>query len=247
MDKLKTARESGNPFHIVIIDDHLPEEAVVRLSRKIKADAGLKTIDIICMTEKGRRTRGKTCRGSYFSGYLIKPVKRDQLYDCLTELAQPVSGALRKHKSPIVSSHYTAQPQQQNISILLVEDNRVNQMVTQKILSKNGYQVDIANNGIEAIQALEKNHYDLVLMDILMPGMGGYEATRQIRSRKNNVIDPRLPIIALTASALAEDKEKCLSAGMNDYIAKPVKPQELIDKVKKWSGKPQDVKIILEP
>jgi CheY-like chemotaxis protein len=139
-----------------------------------------------------------------------------------------------------MSSHSVSETRQQNISILLVEDNRVNQMVTQKILTKNGYQVDIANNGIEAIQALETNRYDLVLMDILMPKMGGYEATRQIRSKDASVIDPALPIIALTASALREDEDKCLSAGMNDYIAKPVKPQELIDKVKNWSWKNRD-------
>ena len=109
-------------------------------------------------------------------------------------------------------------------NILAVEDNRVNQIVTQKILPKNEDQVDIANNGIEAISALENNRYDFVLMDVLMPKMGGYDATRLIRSTETNVTDPLIPIIALTASAMAEDKKKCLAAGMNDYISKPVKP-----------------------
>jgi CheY-like chemotaxis protein len=108
-------------------------------------------------------------------------------------------------------------------------------MVTQKILTKNGYHVEIASNGEEALRALAKKSYHLVLMDILMPVMGGYEATRRIRSADGHVLDRDLPIIALTASAMAEDQAKCLAAGMNDYIAKPVKPQELIDKVRQWS------------
>ncbi len=239
IDKLKTASQSGNPFSIVIIDNVLKDNDGKHLGRKIKSDADFKDMNIILLTEKGERRIGADLRENGFSAYLTKPLKRDQFHDCLTELSQSPSRAIKKHKSPIISSHSIVETQQQNISILLVEDNRVNQMVTQKILTKNGYQVDIANNGIEAIRLLGKKQYHLVLMDILMPEMGGYETTQKIRSPETHVIDHDLPIIALTASALAEDKEKCLSAGMNDYIAKPVKPQELIDKVKKWSWKNQ--------
>ncbi len=235
--KLDSARNISNPYSIVIINHHLKDNVGKNLGRKIKSKADFKDIDIIMLTEKGARKNGETLCENGFSAYLTKPVRHDQLYDCLTELTQSPTNAVKKHKSPIITSHSIEETLSRNISILLVEDNRVNQMVTQKILSKNGYQVDIANNGIEAIQVLETNSYDLILMDILMPQMGGYEATRQIRSAESNVIDHDLPIIALTASALAEDKEKCLSAGMNDYIAKPVKPQELIDKVKQWSWK----------
>jgi len=189
------------------------------------------------LTNKGERKNAETLSENGFSAYLTKPLKRDQFYDCLTELSQSPSSAIKKPKSPIISNHCVTEAMEQNISILLVEDNRVNQIVTQKILTKNGYRVVIANNGIETIRALENNNFDLVLMDILMPEMGGYEATRLIRSAETSIINQDLPIIALTASALAEDKKKCLSAGMNDYIAKPVKPLALIDKVKKWSWK----------
>ncbi|MBC2713885.1 MAG: response regulator [Desulfobacteraceae bacterium] len=235
IEKLDAAHNRGNPFSIIIIDYHLQGNCGKHLGRKIKSHADFKDIDIIMLAEKGARNNGETLHKNEFSAYLTKPLKHDQLYNCLTELSQSPSNAFKKPKSPIITNHSIIETMKQNISILLVEDNRVNQMVTQKILTKNGYPVDIANNGIEAISALEKNSYDIVLMDILMPQMGGYEATRQIRSPESNVIDHDLPIIALTASALAEDEEKCLSAGMNDYIAKPVKPQELIDKVKKWS------------
>ena len=239
IDKLKSAQDDGNPFSIVIIDYHLQENRGKRLGREIKSDPDLKDIDIIMLTEKGERKNTETLRENGFSAYLTKPLKHNQFYDCLTELTQSPSNARKKPKSPIITNHSIPETLARNISILLVEDNRVNQMVTQKVLTKNGYRVDIANNGIEAIRTLEKNNYDLVLMDILMPEMGGYEATRLIRSAETNATDHHLPIIALTASALAEDKEKCLAAGMDDYIAKPVKPQELVDKVKKWSWKNQ--------
>lgn len=235
IERLNSAHNSGNPFNIVIIDYHLQGNCGKRLGQKIKSHANFRNIDIIMLTEKGERKNAETLHEYEFSAYLTKPLKQTQLYDCLSELSQSPSQALRKQKSPIITSHSIPETLAQNISILLVEDNRVNQIVTQKILTKNGYQVDIANNGIEAISALEKNSYGLVLMDILMPKMGGYEATRQIRSAETNMKNHHLPIIALTASAMAEDKKKCLAAGMNDYIAKPVKPQELIDKVKKWS------------
>jgi len=237
MNKLESAKANKNPYHIIIIDYHLQSNRGKHLGQKIKSDADFKNPDIIMLINKGERSNGETLSENGFSAYLTKPLKHDLFFECLTELSTPSSSATKKPKSPIVTNHCTTETMEQNISILLVEDNRVNQMVTQTILTKNGYRVTIANHGKEAIRALERTNFDLVLMDILMPEMGGYEATRFIRSNETTVLDPDLPIIALTASALAEDKEKCLSAGMNDYIAKPVKPQALIDKVKQWSCK----------
>jgi len=237
IEKLNSAHNKGKPFNIVIIDYHLQGNCGKPLGQKIKSHTDFKNIDIVMLTEKGERKNAETLCENKFSAYLTKPLKHDQLYDCLSELLQSPAPVVRKQKSPILSSHPIPETLAQNISILLVEDNRVNQIVTQKILTKNGYQVDIANNGIEAISALENNRYDLVLMDILMPKMGGYDATRLIRSTETNMTDPPIPIIALTASAMAEDKKKCLAAGMNDYISKPVKPQILIDKIRKWSWK----------
>ncbi|RJP86515.1 MAG: hybrid sensor histidine kinase/response regulator [Desulfobacteraceae bacterium] len=153
------------------------------------------------------------------------------------ELAQSPAHPFQGPVSPIVAQHSMAETQKQNIQILLVEDNRVNQVVAQKILEKNGYFVDTVENGRQAVNALEKKDYHLVLMDILMPRMGGYEATEFIRSPQSGVLDHQVPIIALTASALAEDKDKCFAAGMNDYISKPIKALELIETVRKWTRK----------
>ena len=233
--KLKTAMAEDKPFHTAIIDHRLGGMAGKRLGKKIKSDPQLSNITLIMLTEKGERRDAKTLENNGFSAYLTKPLKHDQLYNCLKELSQSPAGIIKKPISPIITTHSAAETLSQNIRILLVEDNRVNQMVTQKVLTKNGYQVDIVNNGKKAITTLQKKTYNLVLMDILMPEMGGYEATKLIRLSETGVLDPNIPIIALTASALAEDKAKCLSAGMNDYIAKPVNPQEMIDKVKQWS------------
>jgi CheY-like chemotaxis protein len=205
------------------------------LGQKIRTSDAFPPPDIILLTEKGGRKNTETLEKKGFSAYLTKPLRRDALYDCLTELSPASTIVPPKPVSPIISNHSVEETRQRNISVLLVEDNRVNQMVTQKILTKNGYHVEIASNGEEALRALAKKSYHLVLMDILMPVMGGYEATRRIRSADGHVLDRDLPIIALTASAMAEDQAKCLAAGMNDYIAKPVKPQELIDKVRQWS------------
>lgn len=235
LSKLIKAHQSRRPFHLAIIEDSFQNHSARELGQKIRTGDGFMPPDIILLTEKGGRKNNETLEENGFSAYLTKPLRRDALYDCLLDLSQVSQNIPPKPISPIISSHSVEDTRKQNIAILLVEDNRVNQMVTQKILTKNGYRVDIANNGREALQALEKKSYHLVLMDILMPVMGGYEATRQIRSGEAHVLDGDVPIIALTASALAEDQTKCLAAGMNDYISKPVKPQELIDKVKQWS------------
>lgn len=121
--------------------------------------------------------------------------------------------------------------------ILLVEDSRTQALKIQLMLEDHGYHATMAQNGLEAMNILLSNRISIVISDWIMPEMDGYEATKLIRSSETEVLDLDIPIIALTASAMSEDKAKCLSAGMNDYIAKPVNPQEMIDKVKQWSLK----------
>ena len=120
------------------------------------------------------------------------------------------------------------------VTVLIVEDNRINQKLTAKILEKNGYSYDVAANGKEALNLYRENRYDLVLMDCLMPEMDGYVATLKIRQfeKKNNL--RRIPVIALTANVMKGERQKVLSAGMDDYIAKPVNPQNMIDLLEKW-------------
>ncbi len=144
---------------------------------------------------------------------------------------------VKKPVKPVVPPRNLAEDKKQKIRILLTEDNFVNQKVALKIIEKDGHHVDVANNGREAIKALEADHYDLVLMDILMPEMDGFEATAEIRNPMSAVRNHDIPIIAMTAYAMKGDRKKCLEAGMNDYISKPVRPQELLSKIDIWTGK----------
>jgi len=235
ISKLKAAHEKETPFTITIIDDRIEGLNGKNLGQKIKSDAEIKDTTLIMITERGVRSEAAKLQEIGFSAYLTKPLKHNQLADCLKEVVFTPGSTI---KTPLIVSDISqrsiTETPHTNLKILLVEDNRVNQKVTTKILSKAGYHVDIANNGNEAISILSEKKYHLVLMDILMPEMGGYDTTKMIRSEQSTVLNHKVPVVALTASALAEDKEKCISAGMNDYISKPVKPKELLDKIEEW-------------
>jgi CheY-like chemotaxis protein len=142
----------------------------------------------------------------------------------------------------IVTNHSLADTKQQGLKILLAEDNLINQKLAINILRKSGYLGDIAVNGREAIAALKTVAYDLVLMDVQMPEMDGFEATRIIRAPESGVINSRVPIIAMTAHAMKGDRERCLEAGMDDYISKPISPKDLLEKITRWIGNKQQCK-----
>ncbi len=234
MKKLAAAREVGKPFHVMIIDEQLPEKTTADLCGAVTAvTTAADKPKIIQLTQKREKTNQHAAIRNFISSYLTTPVRRDALHHCLVQLCLPCADQ-HQELLPAPDDPKTGHAHGRSVSILIVEDNRVNQMVTGKILTKQGYEVEIAANGVEAIATLETRTFDLVLMDILMPEMGGYDATRHIRSSKTGSIRADIPIIALTAGAMAEDRKKCLDAGMNDYISKPVKPQELLEKVKKW-------------
>jgi two-component system sensor histidine kinase/response regulator len=159
---------------------------------------------------------------------LPKPIRRKPLYEtlvassetCRREVAQDTQTAIPTRKDP------------EDLNILLVEDNHVNQMVALNLLKKAGYHTDVVNNGLEALKALEKKDYDLILMDVQMPEMDGYEATAVIRKGD---IKPAIPIIGLTANAMKGDREKCIEAGMDDYLSKPMRPKVLYALIEKWT------------
>ena len=171
-----------------------------------------------------------------FSAHLTKPVKRALLHHCLAQ-------ALGLEDSP-PAPEITTPPGDQTtpnrpseIRILLAEDNPINQRVALRVLEKAGHHVDLVANGDEALQALRSKHYDLVLMDCQMPLVDGYEATRAIRRAQDGQFDSRIPVIAMTANAIQGDRERCIQAGMNDYVAKPVLPEILVALVAKWAAR----------
>jgi CheY-like chemotaxis protein len=188
------------------------------------------------MTSVGKRGDATRLERTGFSAYLTKPIKQSLLHDCLATVMTQKPGE-PSVRNRIVTRHTVAEDRKRRVRILLVEDNPVNQKVTLKLLDKMGYRVDAVDNGKEALAALETLPYTLVLMDVQMPEMDGLEATRQVRRASRAVQNPNVPIIALTAHATMEHRKQCLDAGMNDYLAKPVQPDELAKVISRWALK----------
>jgi CheY-like chemotaxis protein/HPt (histidine-containing phosphotransfer) domain-containing protein len=233
--KLRQSVADGDPFGIAIIDMLMPFMDGEALGRRIKEDRGLKNTILVLLTSIGQRGDAARMKEIGFAAYLTKPIRRSQLYDCLLMvLGKKTEEGERPTSVPIVTKHSIAEDQKRKIRILLAEDNMINQKVVLNILKNFGYLADTVTNGQEAVQALEMVHYDLVLMDVQMPKMDGLEASAQIRNPKSPVSNHDIPIVAITAHAMIGDREKCLKAGMNDYISKPIDPKELLEKLEKW-------------
>ncbi len=231
---LKEAHAQNQPFDIAILDMQMPEMDGETLGRKIKEDPDLKKTIIIMLTSAG--IKGDALRASQigFAGYLTKPVKQSQIYDCLVTVL-----GLQETESPempltrLVTRFTLEESKRKKPHLLLVEDNKINQKLALKILEKMGYRVDVAETGLAAIEALKKVPYNLVLMDLQMPEMGGLEATEKIRNAESKVLNRQVPIIAMTAHAMAGDKQICLDAGMNGYVSKPIDKDMLFEEIEK--------------
>ncbi|MCK5235858.1 MAG: response regulator, partial [Deltaproteobacteria bacterium] len=232
--KLKSAVEEKDPFSTAILDMQMPGMDGETLGRRIKEDKAIGDTRLIMMTSMGLRGDASTAEEIGFSAYMTKPVKKSQLYDCLVMVYNERGVPREDESGSIVTRHTVTEKRRQMSRILITEDNITNQKVARNILEKLGYQVDIAANGQEAIEALEAQPYNLVLMDCHMPVMDGYEATREIRNSTSQVRNHNIPIIAMTANAMKGDRDDCIEAGMDDYIAKPIDPKSLAEMVEKW-------------
>jgi len=234
LEELRLAVDSKDPYEIAILDMQMPEMDEETLGQKIKQDPDLDNTILIMMTSLGQRGDAKRLEEIGFAAYLTKPVKQSQLYNCLTTVTGMQKQVAKERPVEIVTRHSLSEDQKRRVRILLAEDNVTNQKVAVGIFGILGYSVDVVANGKEAVEALKMISYDIVLMDCQMPKMDGYEATGKIRNPESKVIDHEVPIIAITAHAMKGDREKCLKAGMDDYLSKPLKPQELSDMLEKW-------------
>ncbi len=237
-------KEADNdaPFDLVLMDWSMPDTDGIEASRYIKYKAGLKNIPVIIMvTAYGREDVMKQAEEVPLNGFLLKPVGASVLFNTLVNAVRLIQGGDidDTNKKNAASKDMTLSFS--DTHVLLVEDNDLNQLVAQELLDIVGINVDLANNGEEALSSVEKTHYDAVLMDAQMPVMDGYEATRKIREIPSF---KQLPIIAMTANALKGDREKCLAAGMNDYISKPIDPKQLYSVLKQWVGKAVEVPLV---
>jgi two-component system sensor histidine kinase/response regulator len=233
--KLREASRAGNPFDLAILDLMMPEMDGFELAHFIKKDFSISDVRLILMPSFGQRGHGKIARQAGIAGYLIKPVKQTDLFTCIADvLGEPEMP--KETNAPALVTRHTLKAKRagENKRILIAEDNAVNQRVASLQLERLGYETDIVENGRLALEALDRREYSLVLMDCQMPEMDGYEATAEIRRRQQN--GRRIPIIAVTANAMQGEREKCLAAGMDDYLAKPFKQKDLDALIKQWTG-----------
>lgn len=251
---LKKAKKENDPIKLCIIDMQMPEMDGETLGKVIAMDENLSDTILVMLTSIGMRGDVKKYKEIGFSAYLTKPIRHTELFDILTTLLslskeKSADGKLPFFTPSIITRHSIRDIQKQrkkfSAKVLLAEDNFVNQQVAVGMLEKLGITPEIANNGKEAIELLARNDYDLVLMDVQMPEMDGLQATQMIRSRFSNVKNHDIPVVAMTAHALEGDKDMCLQSGMNDYIAKPIVLEKLIEVLEKWL--PDKIQMEKEP
>jgi CheY-like chemotaxis protein len=233
MASLRDARREGRGYHIALIDRSLPDMGGEELGRQIKADPTLRPTQLVMVASSG--LRGDAARVSQigFSAYLPKPITAAMLLDCLAQLraleavaGQPASGG------PLITAHSISERKPAPLRILVADDNPMNCRIAVLMLEKAGHQIDVVNDGAEAIEAVRGKPYDLVLMDVQMPGIDGLEATRRIRALALD--QAAVPVIAVTANAMEGDDRRCFEAGMDDYISKPIDRARLLGKVVQW-------------
>ena len=233
LEKLRAADDEGDPFTLALLDDQMPEVDGESLGRQIKADDRLKGVGLVMLTSAGRRGDAKRLERTGFAAYLVKPIKQSLLFDCLRTIVGRGHEVHVPAPRAIVTRHSVAENYRRRVGILLAEDNDVNQVVALRMLDRLGYGAHAVANGREVIDALQRSNYDLVLMDCHMPQMDGYEASRAIRGGVAGDANSRIPIVAMTANAMKGDREECLAAGMDDYIAKPVRPDDLAEVIQR--------------
>jgi|GEM_PF-2413192 len=232
---LLEAASRNNPYRVVMIDHNILDMKGSELGRRIKEEPLLKSTLMIMLAGAGQRGDAAALKQIGFDGYLVKPVRQAQLHGCIALLLGKAMAPGPEHQPKgIITRHTVAEYAEQSTRILLAEDNIINQKVALKMLSGLGFKADFVANGLEAVRALELINYDVVLMDCMMPEMDGYEATAVIRNPDSSVLNHSVPIIAVTANAMVGDREICLQAGMDDYIAKPLKKDELAKMLDKW-------------
>ncbi|WP_440905078.1 response regulator [Catenovulum sp. SX2] len=232
IDKVQTAVKNNQKFDLIVMDWRMPEMDGIQASKLIRQDLGVKDMPAILMVSAYDKDEAKVAsEGVGIDGFIEKPVNQSTLFDMLQTCLN-----LDVKRSELIEMTWSGDESidLSNVSVLLVEDNKLNRQVAVGFLKEANVQIDIAENGIEAIDKVMRNNYDLVLMDIQMPEMDGLTATREIRSLDKF---KNLPIIAMTAHAMAGDSKKSLNAGMNDHLTKPVDPDELYRVIYKWVDK----------
>ena len=224
---LEEAKALGVPFPLVLLDAHIPQMNGYVIAGKIKNDPKFKESEVVMLTSVGLRGDAAKCREIGISAYLTKPIKRSDLLHAIKLMMG--SREVQQENQPLLTTHFIRESRNA-LTVLVAEDNLVNQTLARRLLEKRGHTVIVAETGKAAVAAVEKQTFDLVLMDVQMPEMDGIEATAAIRERERTT-GKHLPIIAMTANAMIGDKEHCLQIGMDGYVAKPLSVKELFEAI----------------
>jgi two-component system sensor histidine kinase/response regulator len=229
LESLRNAYRAGDPYHVVLLDMQMPGMDGEQTARAIKSDPAVKDVKIIILTSMGQRGDAVRFETLGCSGYLLKPVKQQMLFDAVV--------AVLTHKEDqgpgLVTRHILSEKRKSGLRLLLAEDNPINQKLAVVLLQKAGYSVDAVETGGQAFEKAKSGQYNSVLMDVQMPEMDGFEATQKIREWEKDK-GLHVPIIAMTAHAMQGDRERCLEAGMDDYISKPLEPKVLFNVLNRW-------------
>ena len=240
----RDAVSSESPFDLILTDFQMPEMSGFDLAKEIKTMETLKEVPIIVLTSSGRKGDSRSCKEIGVNGYLTKPIRQNELRKAMVSVLGLSTDRKTGSLPELVTRYSVAEDYRKEIQILLVEDYPTNQQVAMRHLSRAGYQVDLAEDGSQAVKAYKRKSYNLIFMDIQMPIMDGYAATQEIRKIETRNLEQstiqRVPIIAMTAHAIKGYRERCLKAGMDDYIAKPIKRKNLLAIAEKWTRETDD-------
>jgi PAS domain S-box-containing protein len=229
---LRQGALAGDPFGLMLLDMQMPGMDGEHTAIIVKNTPGISNTPIIILTSLGSRGQVSRLKDIGCEGFLMKPVKQSLLVEGVRGIVARGGAGRWTGPEPEVISRNGKGRRFENVRILLVEDNPINQKTAAAILRKAGFVVDVADNGLHALEAFDRGSYDIILMDIQMPEMDGYETTRAIRRREQN--DRHSVVIAMTAHVMKGDRERCLEAGMDDYLAKPINPEEVFSVLGKW-------------
>ena len=230
LEMLHQAIRAGTPYHVVLLDMQMPGMDGEQTARAIKSYPLVKDVKIVILTSMGKRGDAVRLEALGCSGYLLKPVKQQMLYEALL-------GVLNRTEEEgvkgIVTRHIISEKRASDRRVLLAEDNAINQKIAVTMLQKNGYSVDVVENGQQAFDKAISSRYNAILMDVQMPDVDGFEATQRIREWETTHAR-HIPIIAMTAHAMKGDRERCLEAGMDDYVTKPIESRILYNVLDRW-------------
>lgn len=227
---LGDAQRNGVPFGLILLDGHMPELDGFALAEQIRENLSLAGVTIMMLTSAGHMQETARCRELGIAAYLMKPIRQAELLDSICRVLS--RAPKRTAKTPIAAD--APRPAERR-RILVAEDNPVNQRFAQRILEKQGFEVRLASDGRAAVEAVAAERFDLVLMDVQMPHLDGLQATVSIR-RMEKGTGVRLPIIALTAHAMADDHSRCMVAGMDAYVSKPIRTKDLLATMEEFIG-----------